>query len=211
MDAVHDVATLEILLGQFESYKSVPQLATIIPNLIKQPLALEVVLADAPLLPSLVAAFDRENNLDLGRRRRKVHSALECLHILEEAAFPAARNGTLNEDPDADDEDEDTAPFIRQKRGKKKRAQRAAAAASNVAPALNADPFRKLTIAVPTSQSGAEQAIRVILGILGDELKRLIQDSQYLLTALRSPSCVNALKDALITSIKPPVKEQGEQ
>ncbi|KZW00572.1 hypothetical protein EXIGLDRAFT_145234 [Exidia glandulosa HHB12029] len=162
MDAVHDVATLDVLLGQFESYNSVSQLATIIPDLINQPLALEVVLAatdapvqcirlafpdtaalfasaldghyptllrrlaDAPLLPALVAALDRETNLDLGRRRRKVHTALECLQILEDSAFPAARDATLNEDPDADDEDEDTTPFSRQKRRKKnKRAQRA--------------------------------------------------------------------------------------
>lgn len=53
MDAVHDVATLDLLLGQFESYKSVPQLAPIIPDLMKRPLALEVVLAGmSAVLPS---------------------------------------------------------------------------------------------------------------------------------------------------------------
>lgn len=231
MDAVHDVATLDLLLGQFESYKSVPQLAPIIPDLMKHPLALEVVLAgmwgrsavlddalnacrgtatdapvqcirlafpytaalfasaldghyptllrrlaDAPLLP---VEFDRDTNLNLGRCRGEVHAALECLQILADATLPATGNATSNEDLDVDEEDEDTRYFIRQKQGKKKRAQRAAAA--NVAPALNPNPFRKLNIAVPTSKAESEQAIRAILSILGDELEVSIR-ALYLTT-----------------------------
>lgn len=98
-----------------------------------------------------------------------MHAALECLQILADATLPVTGHATSNEDLDVEEEYEDTRYFIRQKQGKKKRAQRAAAA--NVAPALNPNPFRKLDIPVPTSKTEAEQATRAILSILGDELE----------------------------------------
>lgn len=264
MDAVYDLHTLDLLLDQFESVSSAPHLVRLLPELLKRPLALELVLAgvqafcrrtgvlihwtatdaparcirkfpyynvaafftalngcfpalirrlaDAPLLPALAFAFDRETNFKLGKCRTEMLAALDALRVLQDATF----SSNFARDVE-DDEDEDTPFKTRQKQGNKKRAQRAGAARAST---LDPVPFRTLCFPVPTSGTEADHVANQILGVLGSHFEvwsqylcsqLLTSIPQDLLDSLSMPECVNALKDAYITPTSSPVDELHEE